>query len=74
MFYQDSGRFATFSILFVPFIGLHFDLRHDVLEADPFFRSHCLKLKAELPHSAPPNYRVLNLNWGFVLDRLDPEP
>ena len=36
-------------------VGLQFDLLHGVLEASPFFRSHRLKLKAELPPSAPPN-------------------
>ena len=41
--------------LFVLFIGLHFYLLHSVLEASPFFRNHRLKLKAELPPSAPPN-------------------
>jgi hypothetical protein len=36
-------------------VGLHFYLLHGVLEAGPFFRNHRLKLKAELPPSAPPN-------------------
>ena len=44
-----------FFLLLRSLVGFHFDLLHGVLEASPFFRSHRLKLKAELPPSAPPN-------------------
>src|SRR4029077_5816841 len=44
--FTGSRRFAKLSSLFVPFVGLHFDLLHGVLEAGPFFRSHRHKLKA----------------------------
>ena len=54
------------SDLFVPNVGLHFDLLHNALEASPFFRNHRDKLKAELPPSAPPNDRLLNPNRGSV--------
>ena len=72
--YCGLRRFAKFSRLFVPFVGLPFDLLHAVLEAGPFFRSHRHKFNAELPHSVPANYSVLNLNWGFVLNRRNPDP
>ncbi len=46
---------AAFFLLLRLLVGLHFYLLHGVLEAGPFFRNHRLKLKAELPPSAPPN-------------------
>ena len=55
------------------FVGLHLDLLHGVLEAGPFCRSYHLKLKAELPPSAPPDNRCLNLNWGYVFYHRDPD-
>jgi hypothetical protein len=57
----------------VPFIGLHFDLLHGLLETDPLFRRHRHKFDAELPLSAPPNYSVLNLNRRAMLDRRNPD-
>jgi hypothetical protein len=71
LFLQALRSFAKLSCLFVPNVGLHFDLLHNVLEASPFFWNHRYKLKAKLPPSAPPNDRLLNPNWGFVLYRQD---
>jgi hypothetical protein len=71
LFLQALRSFAKLSCLFIPNVGLHFDLLHNVLEASPFFWNHRYKLKAELPPSAPPNDRLLNPNWGFVLHRQD---
>ena len=67
-----SRRFVKLSRLFVSFVGLHFDLLDDVLKAGPFFWNHCHKLQAELPSSAPPDKRLLNLNGRFVLSCHDP--
>jgi hypothetical protein len=69
LFLQALRGFAKLSCLFVPNVGLHFDLLHNVLEASPFFWNHRYKLKAELLPSAPTNNRLLNPNWGFVLYR-----
>jgi hypothetical protein len=55
LFLPALRGFAKLSCLFVPNVGLHFDLLHNVLEAGPFFRSDCHKLKAKLPPSAPPD-------------------
>jgi hypothetical protein len=71
IFLQDLRGFAKLSCLFIPNVGLHFDLLHNVLEASPFFRNHRYKLKAELPPSAPPNDCLLNPNGWFVLHRQD---
>lgn len=46
---------VAFFLLLRLLVGLHLYLLHRVLEAGPFFRNHRLKLKAELPPSAPPN-------------------
>ena len=53
--FTASRRFVKLGRLFVPFVGLHFDLLHGVLEASPLVRIHRYKLKAELPPSAPPD-------------------
>jgi hypothetical protein len=68
---QDLRSFVKLSCLFIPKVGFHFDLLHNVLEASPFFWNHRDKLKAELPPSAPPNDCLLNPNGGFVLHRQD---
>ena len=52
---EHNALGVGFFLLLRSLVGLHFDLLHGVLEAGPFFRSHRLKLKAELPPSAPPN-------------------
>src|SRR5215510_9098878 len=57
----------------ISLVGLQFKLLHDVLKVDPFCRSNHLKLKAELLPSAPPDNRRLNLNWGLILYRRDPQ-
>jgi hypothetical protein len=71
LFFQALRSFAKFSSLFIPNVGFHFDLLHNVLEASPFFWNHRYKLKAELPPSAPPNDCLLNPNGRFVLHRQD---
>ena len=68
----------VFSILGVgfflrPLVGLQLDLLDEVPEVGPFCRSDHLKLKAEFPPPAPTDNGRLNLDWGFVLSRLDPD-
>jgi len=70
---EHNALGVGFFLLLRSLVGLHFDLLHDVLEAGPFCRINHLKLKAELPPSAPPDNRCLNLNWGFVLYHHDPD-
>jgi hypothetical protein len=62
-----------FFFLLILLAGLHFEPLHDILKMHPLCRSDHLKLKTELPFSAPPDDRGLNLNWGIVLYRHDPE-
>ena len=62
-----------FFFLLISLVGLHFKLLHDVLKVHPFCRSNHLKLKAELPPSAPPDNRCLNFYWRLALYRRDLE-
>ena len=66
--YAEPGTSAVLRLLLIRF---PFNLLHDVLKVGPFCRCDDLKLKAELPLSAPPDNRCLNLNGRFVLGDLD---
>jgi hypothetical protein len=57
-------RFATLSSLYVPLLDLQFNLFHGGLKTSPFFRSHRLKLKAELPPLASPKYASCRRSAG----------